>query len=51
MILSPKYLPKTVKMSNGCLYKGAEIYNNLPNNMTGLTRDKFRKELNIYLAT
>ena len=46
----PRYLPTAMSIDNGCLYKGARIFDSLPDNCKLYTKEKFRKFLKGYLA-
>ena len=48
-ICIPKYMPTTLKIENGCIYKGAKLYNNLPCEIKNVTKNKFNKFLKVYL--
>ena len=46
----PIYMPKSKFVENGCLYRGAKLFDSLPSEYKILTADKFQKTLKGYLA-
>ena len=46
----PNYMPKTKFLENGCLYRGAKIFDSIPNEYKLFNADKFRKTLKGYLT-
>ena len=46
----PAYIPKLKSMENTFFYKGANIYNDLPQTIKNLEHNKFQSNLKIYFT-